>query len=190
MRHGAMAEGRLHRLVQHIHHVIGAGNPLVVGGNVHVKLVEIDVLLIMRTDQVVKRVSGDGEHGLSVALSVVETVQQMNSARTRGRQAHAKSAGIFRVAAGRESGGFLVPDLDEPDLVLIRPERLENSIDAVAGEAENSLDTPLDQAFHKQFRCIFVNYVLLISFLLRRAPLESKSERTENAAPANAVVPL
>ena len=83
VRDGAIAERGLDRFVNHIDDVVRPGDALVVGGDIHVELVEIDILLVVRADQIVKGVAGDGEHGLAVALGIVEAVEQMNAARAR-----------------------------------------------------------------------------------------------------------
>ena len=149
MRDGAIAERGLDRFVHDIDDMIRSGNTLVVGGDIHVELVEIDVLLVVGADQIMKRVARDGEHGLPVAFRIVEAVEQMNAAGPGRRKAHAETAGVFCIAAGGEGCGLFVPDLDKSDLFLIRPQRLENSIHAIAGKTENRFDAPLDEAFHQ-----------------------------------------
>ena len=90
VRHGAIAQRGLNRLVDDIDDVIRPGDALVVGGDVHIELVEIDVLLVVGADQIVERVAGDGQHRLAVALGIIETVEQMNAAGTGRGQAHAQ----------------------------------------------------------------------------------------------------
>ena len=117
---GAPRQGGLDRLVHDVVHVRRPHDPLVVGGHVHEQLVEVDVLLVVRADQVVEGVAGDGEDRLAVALGVVQAVEQVNAAGAGGGQADAEAAGVLGVAAGGEGGGLLVPHLDEPQLVLVR----------------------------------------------------------------------
>ena len=71
---------------------------VVVDAHVHEKLVELDVLLRVRVDQVVELKAGDRQHRLAVELGVVEAVEQMNAARAGGGQADAELAGVFGVA--------------------------------------------------------------------------------------------
>ena len=89
---------------------------------------------------------GDGQHRLAVQLGVVQAVQQVDAARARGRQAHAQASGELGVAAGHERGGFFVPHMDETDLVLVRAQRFHDAVDPVAGESEDGVDTPVDEA--------------------------------------------
>jgi hypothetical protein len=90
-------------------------------------------------------VAGDGEDRLAIQLGVVEAVQQVEAARTRGGQADAELPRVLRVGARHEGGGLLVADLDEPDLLPPRAERLHDAVDAVAGQAENHFDAPVTE---------------------------------------------
>jgi hypothetical protein len=56
--------------------------------------------------------------GLAVELGVVEPVEQMDAAGTRGGDADAEPTGPFRVSAGVERCRFL-SDLDQADIVLV-----------------------------------------------------------------------
>ncbi len=146
MRDGPVAERRLDRLVDDIDDVIRPGDALVVGSDVHIQLVEIDVLLIVRADQIVEGMAGDGKYGLPVALRIVEAVEQVNAAGAGCGETDPQTAGIFRVAAGGEGRGLFVPYLDEADLLLVCPQGLENSVYAVAGKPKYRIDAPFDQA--------------------------------------------
>ena len=133
VRDGATGSAVLIASSTTLYNVRRSHHALVVGGDVHEQLVEIDVLLIMRADQIVERVPRDRQHGLAVALRVVETVQAVDASRSGCREAHAQPTGVFRVSARRERGGFLVSHLDEADLVLMTAERFEDPVYAVAG---------------------------------------------------------
>src|SRR5438045_1905326 len=85
--------------------------------------VQVDVLLGVSIDQIVKMVTSDCQNRLPIELRVVEAVQQMNSTRSRRREAHTQFACVFGVAAGHESCRFFVPDLNETDAVLSRAQR-------------------------------------------------------------------
>src|SRR5579871_739845 len=73
----------------------------------------------------------------------------MDAARPGGGHADAQAAGGLGIAAGREGRRFFVPHLDELDLVLILTQRLEEAVDAVAGEAEDYLYAPVDQSLEQ-----------------------------------------
>src|SRR5690606_23510920 len=61
-------------------------------------------------------------------------------------------AGPLGVGAGGERGGLLVPHLDEADPVLARAQRLHDAVDAVAGDAEDGIDVPVDQRLDQDVR--------------------------------------
>jgi hypothetical protein len=58
------------------------------------------------------------------------------------------------VSAGHEGGGFLVPDMNEPYPFFLLAESLEDSVDAIAGQAEYRVDTPCEEPFHEYIRCV------------------------------------
>src|SRR4051794_18252250 len=107
----------LNCLIHYIHHVGRAHDPLIISSDVHKQLVQIDILLLVGTDEIVEGVSGDREHWLSVALGVVEAVQQMNSARPRGGETNAQTPRELGITASGECGCSLVPHLNELQLV-------------------------------------------------------------------------
>src|SRR5581483_9917235 len=111
----APAEGGAAGEVRHRFDVLRPHHAGVVDGDVHEKPVEIDVLLGVRVDQVVKMMSGDGQHRLAVELRVIEAVQEMNPARAGGGEANAETAGVLGITAGHEGGRLFMPDLDKTD---------------------------------------------------------------------------
>ena len=52
-----------------------AHDALIVSGHIHEQLVEIDILLIVGANQVMKSMARDGEHREAVAFSVVKTIK-------------------------------------------------------------------------------------------------------------------
>ena len=152
VRDGASRERSLDRLVDDVHDVRGTHDALIVRGDVDEELVEVDVLLVMRADEIVKCVARDREHGLTVALRVVEAVQQVNAARARCRETDAKAAGVLRVAASSERCRLFVSHLNEAHALLVRAQRLENAVDAIAGEAEHRVHTPRGEPLDEQIR--------------------------------------
>src|SRR5438874_8413410 len=105
----------------------------VVHARVHKKFIEGDILLGVSSDQIVKLQTGDCEHGLVIKFCVVKAVQEMNSAGTRGRQAHTKPAGEFGIAARHESRRLFMAHLDEMDFVLMSAKSFHDSIYSISG---------------------------------------------------------
>src|SRR5438552_14691855 len=76
----------------------------------------------------------------------------MDASRSRRRQADAELAGVLGVSAGHEGGRFLVAYLDEAHVVLTLAQRFHDAVDAVAGEPEDHLDSPVEQRIDEDFR--------------------------------------
>jgi hypothetical protein len=67
-----------------------------------------------------------------IELGVVETVEEMDRARPRRRQAHADLARELGVAARHQRRHLLVAHLDELDAVRRTVESTDEAVDAVA----------------------------------------------------------
>lgn len=149
VRNAMPGDGRSARQIGHVLNVCRSHHAGVVDADVLEQLVEFDVLLGVRGKEVVIVHAGDRENRLAVALCVVEAVEQMDAAGTGGSEADPEFAGELGPRAGHEGGGFLVPDLDEADAVLTLAERFHDAVDAIARDAEDHFDSPIEQAFHE-----------------------------------------
>ena len=69
----------------------------------------------------------------------------MDAAWTRSDDAAAESTRKLGIAAGGKGRRLLVPHLDEADPVLTLAKRLDDAIDAIAGDAEHGVDAPSQQ---------------------------------------------
>src|SRR5262249_43091072 len=83
-------------------HMGGAHDPRVVDADVEEQLVELDVLLRQRVEQIMKLQSGDREHRLPIKLGVVESIEQMDAARTGSGDADAEATSPFCIGASIE----------------------------------------------------------------------------------------
>ena len=105
-------------------------------------------------DEIVELKAGEGQYWLAVQLGVIKTVQQMNSAGSGGRQAHSQPASELGVGAGHECRRLLVAHLHKANPVLMSAQRFHDAVDAVAGQTENYLHTPINQRFGENIRSI------------------------------------
>ncbi len=153
VRHASPGHRRAARERCDVLEVGAAHDPGVVDGDVLEHARQVDILLGRRVDQVAEVVAGDREHGRAVELRVVQPVGQVQAARARGRQAHAQPAAELRVRGCGERGRFLVANLDEADLLLVRAQGLHDPVDAVAGQAEHDVHAPLDQGLDQHVSC-------------------------------------
>ena len=156
-RHGDVSDAPVgeRRAAGEFDDVLGVGrthDAAVIDAHVHEQLVELDILLGVGVQQIMVLKARDGDDGLAVELSVVETVEEVDAAGTRGGNAGAEPSRPLGVGAGHEGGGLLVAHLDEADLLLLLPQRLDDAVDAVAGDAENRVDAPVDQGVNQNVR--------------------------------------
>ena len=103
---------------------------------------EVDLLLEVGAERHARLLSDDRHHRLVIRLGVVQPGEQMNGARSGGCKAYDGFTGELGVAARHERGGFLVPRLDELDLVAGAIERADHAVDAVAGITVNAAHAP------------------------------------------------
>src|SRR5579883_451948 len=125
----------------------------VVDADIHEELVELHVLLRERLEQVVELETGDRQDRLTVELGVIEPIEEVNAAGSGGGDADAQPTGPFGVGASVERRRFLMPNLNEPDSILVGAQRLNHAVDAVTRKAENRIDAPIDQRLNKSNRC-------------------------------------
>ena len=118
VRDAAISERRAAGEIGDVAHVRGAHDADVVLRDVDEQLVELDVLLGMRADQIVERHAGDRQDRRAVELGVIQAVQEMDAAGTGGGEADAQPARKLRIRARHERRGFLVTHLDKADLIL------------------------------------------------------------------------
>jgi len=78
-----------------------------------------------------------------VELRVIQPVEQVDGAPTRGRQAAADLAGELGVRGGHERAHLLVPGLDQLRVTLGTIQRTQHGQDAVPGVTVNPVNTPL-----------------------------------------------
>ena len=71
---------------------------LVESGDVHENLVQIDILLVMRANEVMESMAGNRQNGLAVTLRIVEPVQKVNSTRPGCCDTDTQAAGEFGIS--------------------------------------------------------------------------------------------
>src|SRR3954453_22746553 len=77
----------------------------------------------------------------------------MNASGPGGSNANAEFSRELRITASHERCRFLMPGLDKPDFVLSFAQRFHDAVDAVAGDTEHRVDTPIDQIVYHNFSC-------------------------------------
>ena len=143
--HAALGLGDAHRPVDQMPRLLGHHADLDELRDVLHQRREVDLLLVMAAQRRARLLTHDRHHRLAVELGVVQSVQQMDGARSRGRQTHADLAGESGVAAGHEGCFLLVADLHEVERILHAAQRRQQAVDAIARIAEQASHAPLAQ---------------------------------------------
>src|SRR6185437_9822279 len=100
--------------------------------DIHEKLVEFNILLGKRPNEVMELKAGDREHRLVVEPGIIESVQQVNSTWAGRSQADTQLAGEFGITAGHECRSFFMAHLDKSNLVCVSAKGFHDAIDAIA----------------------------------------------------------
>ena len=87
MSHAAVGKRGAASQINDIFHMGGAHDAFVVNGDIDEQLIQRDILLGVRPNQVVKLQASNSQHGMMVELGIVKAIEQMNPARTGGSQA-------------------------------------------------------------------------------------------------------
>jgi hypothetical protein len=90
-----------------------------------------------------------------IHLRVVEAIQQVNGAGSRGGQAYAEIASELGVGARHERGHLLMPHLHEIELVAGAGKRADEAIDPVSGETKDALYSPGGKPFPEKIAYCF-----------------------------------
>ena len=87
MSHAAVGKRGAASQINDVFHMGGAHDAFVVNGDINEQLIQRDILLGVRTNQVVELQASNSQHRLMIELGIIKSVEQMNSTRTRGSQA-------------------------------------------------------------------------------------------------------
>jgi hypothetical protein len=129
----------------------GTHDPLVIDGDVFKKPVERHILLRVRSNQIVKLQTRNSEYRLAIQFRVIETVQEVYASGAGSRNTTPELSSKLGVAAGHERGCLFMPRLDKPDALLVYPKCLNDSVYAIARDAEYGIDAPIDYSFNNDF---------------------------------------
>jgi hypothetical protein len=107
----------------------------------------------------VKGVSGNSQNRMAVAFGIIESIQKMNPTGTRRSHADAETPSVLCITAGGEGRCLFVPNLNKSDFLLVRPQRLEETIYTVTRKSKNGINVPLNEPFdYKVGYCFCHNY--------------------------------
>jgi hypothetical protein len=92
---------------------------------------QVEILLVVRTDRAPGLLSDKRENRLVVELGIVEAIEKVDCTGSRGCDAEADAARELRVGAGHEPGHLLVTHLDEIERILHPRKRADKAADTV-----------------------------------------------------------
>src|SRR3569623_977892 len=128
VRHSSTSICRPDRHIHDIHGMCWTHDALIELSYIHVELVQIHILLVVHSDEVVEGVTSNGEDRGLITLGIVETVEKVNAAWHGGCAAHSQTPCIFGVSDGSKCSGGGGPGRGEAQLILMGSQSLEKSI--------------------------------------------------------------
>jgi hypothetical protein len=79
----------------------------------------------------------------------------VHTARAGGRYANTKPAGELGISTSHKCGGFLMPDLNEANLILPFAKGFDNAVYAIPWQAEYGINSPIYESFDDYISCCF-----------------------------------
>ena len=107
---------------------------------------KIHLLHVVASEGHTHLLADDSHHRPMIEFGIVEPVQEMDGAGTRGRKAHTHFTGELGVPAGHERRHLLMPYLNKIELIPRSTQRTHDAVDTIAGVAEDALHAPFAQA--------------------------------------------
>src|SRR5215208_5666748 len=111
---------------------------------------QVNLLLIVGAERRTRRLTDDRDDRLVVHFRVIETIEQMDGARTGRCQAYADLTAELRMPACHERAHLLMPSLYEPDAILRAFECAHESVDAITGVTVDSPHAPIVETLNNE----------------------------------------
>src|SRR3954471_344430 len=125
---------------------------LVINSYVRKEVDHVHFLLKVAAFQIRVGLSRDREDGRLIKLGIIKTIQQMNAAWSRGRKTTSEFACVFRIATRHKGGGLFMSDLNKTNLILASAQGFDDSVYAITGQSENSINSPVNYLFNENVR--------------------------------------
>ena len=107
--------------IGYVANMLGSHDARTIHSDIFENLIEVDILLGVRVDQIVEVVPGDGQDRLAVHFGIVQAVEQMDATRAGSGHADAEPASVLGIGTGHERGSFLVSHLQKTNFLLALP---------------------------------------------------------------------
>src|SRR5437867_10755444 len=115
------------------------------------EVLRVGLLEVSAADLLGGDLGGNGEHGHTAPVAIVQPVDQVQVARAAGAGADGELAGEVRFCSRSEGCRLLVPHGDPSKLVL-SPDGIGDPVERVSRDPIDPGDPPADESIYKQFR--------------------------------------
>ena len=150
--HAAVLDRGLHGELRQARHLLRRGDRADEGAAVREDLLRRGLLEVVAADLGARDVRCDREYGSTVALAIVEAVEQMEAARARRAEHRRRPPGDLCRRARGERAGFLVAHVHELDVGLVAPHRIDDRVRRVPDDPEDLRDPGLDHQVDEGLR--------------------------------------
>src|ERR1700757_792922 len=154
----ALRNCSLHGNFEHARHLLRLRYQLAVMAAWRKDMLGIGLLKIPAANLSARNLCGDGEDWNAAALAVVEAVNQMHVAGTATSGTYRQLASEMGLGAGCERRCLLV-SYPNPANVLSNANRIRNSVERIAGNPIDPLDTGFRQNINQQLGHCFSRHI-------------------------------
>src|SRR4029077_1366226 len=151
-------DGSLHGNLEHARHLLRLRYQLAVMAALREEMFGISLLKISTANFLARNLGGDGEDGNAAALTIVEAVNQMHVAGATTSGTYCQLASEMGLGADGERRCLLV-SYTNPANVLSNANRIGNSVERVAGDSIDPLDTGFSQNVNQQLGHCFSRHI-------------------------------
>src|SRR4029077_15168240 len=154
----AFGNGSLHGNLENARHLLRLRYQFAVMAALREEMFGIGLLKISAANFPAGNLGGNGEDGNAVALTVVEAINQMHIPRATASGTYCQLASEMGLGAGGESRCLLV-SYPHPANVLSNANRICNSVERVAWDSIDPLDTGFSQNVNQQLGHCFSHHI-------------------------------
>src|SRR5207248_5347267 len=111
---------------------------------------EVNLLLVVAANGRARRLANNRHNGLMIHFGIVQTIEQVNCARSRGRQADTDLSCKLGVSGCHERCHLFMAHLHKLEQVFIALQAAQDAVNAVARIAIDAFNTPRRKAFQQK----------------------------------------
>src|SRR6266852_4194940 len=154
----ALGNCSLHGNLEHAWHLLRPRHQFAVMAALREEMFGISLLKISTANFPARNLCGDGEDWNAAALTVVEAINQVHIPRATASGTYCQLASEMGLGAGGERRCLLV-SYTNPANVLSNANRICNSVERIAGDSIDPLDTGVRQNVNQQLGHCFSRHI-------------------------------